>query len=104
MSTVLKAGGGNELQLTVIADGKVVNDYIALRTLIAFDGVDANVKKFGNTQSLYLMTNTTYLNAIGHNDTNGRLGIEAVAIETVDSAQQVGNESGLSRFYNFTGI
>ena len=44
-SILIKAVGTEEVELIRMADGKRVDDDVALRALIAFDGINADVKK-----------------------------------------------------------
>ena len=89
---VLEAGGGEELQLVVVADGEVVDDDVALRALVALNGVYRDVAELRNPQSLYLLAYAPYLDAVGHDNAYGLLRIKTFAVETVDAAQQVRNK------------
>ena len=44
-SILLEAVGTKEVELVRVADGERVDDDVALRALIAFDGINADVKK-----------------------------------------------------------
>ena len=48
-SVLIEAVGTEEVELIGVADGERIDDDIALRTLIAFDGVDADIKKLGDS-------------------------------------------------------
>ena len=95
-SILIKAVGTEEVELIRMADGKRVDDDVALRALIAFDGVNADVEKLGNSQLSYLATNHGYLVTVGHNDTNGLCRIETLSVLAIDATKEVGNKAGLS--------
>ena len=48
-SVLIEAVGTEEVELIGVADGERVDDNVALRALIAFDGVDADIEKLGNS-------------------------------------------------------
>ena len=59
-----------------MADGERIDDDVALRTLVAFHGVDADGLQHGNVQFLDFPANHGYLVAIGHDDSDGLGGVE----------------------------
>ena len=95
-SVLIEAVGTEEVELIRVADGERVDDNVALRALIAFDGVDADIEKLGNSQLSYLTTNHSNLVAIGHDDANSLCRIETLSVLTINATKEVGNKAGLS--------
>ncbi len=89
-------GGGEELQLGGLADRKRVDDDVALRALIAFYSVDADVEQLGQVQFCYFTTYEGYLVAVGHDNADASIGIEAItAYLAIEATQYVGYQGSL---------
>ena len=48
-SVFLEAVGTEEVELIRVADGERIDDDVALRALIAFDGIDTDVEQLGDS-------------------------------------------------------
>ena len=95
-SILIEAVGTKEVELVRVSDGERVDDDVALRALIAFNGVNADVEKLGDSQLSYLATNHGYLVAVRHNDANGLCRIETFSVLAIDATKEVGNKGGLN--------
>ena len=83
----LEGVSAEEVELVVASDGGAIDDDIALRPLVTLHCVDANIEQLGNMQGFEFAAYHTDLIAVGHDDTNGLIGIEARAVFLINLQQ-----------------
>lgn len=66
-----------EVELIALLDGERIDDDVALRPLVALDGVDADVEERRDAEAFDLLADHRDLVAVGHDDADGLVGIEA---------------------------
>ena len=64
--------------------------------MVTLDGVDADAVETGQVEALYFLSYHGNLVAVRYDDADGLVGIERLAVEPVDAAQQVGNDMRLT--------
>ena len=80
-----------------MSDGKGIDDDVALRTLIAFHGVDADVEEFRPPEPADFLAYQGYLAAIGYDDADGLLHGELLPVALIDFRQELCCQPGFGQ-------
>ena len=99
VTILFKTVGRQKVQLIAVADGKRVDDDIALGTLVALHRVNAHLFEFGNMEFLYFPPDHRDLIAVGNDDAYRLPAVKARAHEAENPMQQVGYHTGFGQVH-----
>ena len=95
MAIFLKGVGAEEVELVAVLHGEAVDDDVALRTLEALHGVDADLVDVLYAAPLSLPADHGNLVAVGHDDAHRALRVEALTIIIAYAREDLSHDARL---------